>query len=416
MNDVVLSAENVSKSYRLYRNNNSFQEAFSSFLKSKKTSPQEVFWALKDVSFELKQGDVLGIVGKNGAGKSTLLKILSEVTPPTSGQITIQGNVNALLEVGTGFHPDLTGRENVFLNGGILGMKKPEVMALFDQIVDFAEIAEFIDTPVKHYSSGMYMRLAFAIAIHLRFDILILDEILAVGDADFQKKCLQYVQNSIYEGKSVIMCSHNYLHLNNFCNKGVVLQNGENMFSGTIQECLKFYHKPSGLDQKKNTEVNDDCNINLQHHPNKTNTTDLGMTQFILQCDHTCSIDMYAGCHFSFEVAYHHPEAFKYLVFGFVIKNSFSQELIAVNNLQLGIELKPTQSDGIIKVEIPQLLLYKEGVYTIDLFFGNNQQVFDVILDAAQFNLKPQDVYQSGVLLKDRINQYYQPDLKMKCI
>jgi lipopolysaccharide transport system ATP-binding protein len=415
MSDVVISAESISKSYKLYHKPSTIQEAFSSFFGKKKAPEKEVFWALKEVSFELKQGDVLGIVGKNGAGKSTLLKILSEVTPPTSGQITIQGNVNALLEVGTGFHPDLTGRENVFLNGGILGMKKPEINALFDQIVDFAEISEFIDTPVKHYSSGMYMRLAFAIAIHLRFDILILDEILAVGDADFQKKCLQYIQRSIHNGKSVIMCSHNYLHLNNFCNKGLVLQNGKKTFSGTIQDSLKFYHQPSNLLSIKSSNIQGH-RIDLQHHPHKTYTAGLGMTQLSLQCDHTYSSEVYAGCHFSFEVAYHHPEAFKYLVFGFAIKNSFAQELLAVNNLQLGIELKPKQGTGTIEVEIPQLLLYKEGAYSIDLFFGDNQQVFDVIPDAVKFNLKSRDVYQSGVLLKDRINQYYQPDLKMKCI
>jgi ABC-type glutathione transport system ATPase component len=261
----------------------------------------------------------------------------------------------------------------------------------------------------------MYMRLAFAIAIHLRFDILILDEILAVGDADFQKKCLQYIQRSIHNGKSVIMCSHNYLHLNNFCNKGLVLQNGKKTFSGTIQDSLKFYHQPSNLLSIKSSNIQGH-RIDLQHHPHKTYTAGLGMTQLSLQCDHTYSSEVYAGCHFSFEVAYHHPEAFKYLVFGFAIKNSFAQELLAVNNLQLGIELKPKQGTGTIEVEIPQLLLYKEGAYSIDLFFGDNQQVFDVIPDAVKFNLKSRDVYQSGVLLKDRINQYYQPDLKMKCI
>lgn len=415
MSDVVISAEHISKSYKLYHKQHSIQEVFSSFFGRRKATAKEVFWALKEVSFELKQGDVLGIVGKNGAGKSTLLKILSEVTPPTLGQITIQGNVNALLEVGTGFHPDLTGRENVFLNGGILGMKKPEITTLFDQIVDFAEISEFIDTPVKHYSSGMYMRLAFAIAIHLRFDILILDEILAVGDADFQKKCLQHIQSSIQEGKSVIMCSHNYLHLNNFCNKGLVLQNGEKTFEGTIQDSLKFYHQQSGVVQTNSSNTKACC-VDLQRHSNKTYTAHLGMTQLTLQCDHTCSLDMYAGCHFSIEIVYHHPEVFKYLVFGFVIKNSFEQELLAVNNLQLGIELKPKQGTGTIEAEIPQLLLYKEGVYSIDLFFGDNQQVFDVIPEAVKFNLKSRDVYQSGMLLRDRINQYYQPDLKMRCI
>lgn len=184
------------------------------------------FWALKDVSFEVKQGDVVGIIGRNGAGKSTLLKILSRVTGPTAGNIKIKGRVVSLLEVGTGFHPELTGRENVYLNGTILGMRKAEIDKKFDEIVAFAEIEKFIDTPVKRYSSGMYVRLAFAVAAHLDPEILIVDEVLAVGDANFQKKCLGKMNEVSKAGRTVLFVSHNMTAVGDLCNKGILLQNG----------------------------------------------------------------------------------------------------------------------------------------------------------------------------------------------
>lgn len=417
MSDVVISAESISKSYKLYHKPNSIREVFSGFFGKKKVPEREVFWALKEVSFELKQGDVLGVVGKNGAGKSTLLKILSEVTPPTSGQITIQGNVNALLEVGTGFHPDLTGRENVFLNGGILGMKKPEINALFDQIVDFAEITEFIDTPVKHYSSGMYMRLAFAIAIHLRFDILILDEILAVGDIDFQKKCLQHIQNSIYNGKSVIMCSHNDVHLTNLCTRGMLINDGQLTFAGDIQQTLKAYSKITSHEATK-VVASDKGKFTLYNHPNKTyKPAKEGMQDITLYCNKQCTNELYAGCNFSFDVSYiHNKSPVAHLIFGFVIKNDLKQEVIGINNLQLGLTLTPpNKPQGIIQIDIPQLLLYRTGRYYIDLYFGDNHQVFDVILNAVSFQIQKTDVYKSGILPQSSINWYYQPHLTMTC-
>src|SRR5438270_5253208 len=179
------------------------------------------FWALKDVSFDVRQGEVLGIIGRNGAGKSTLLKLLSQITAPTQGCIKMKGRVASLLEVGTGFHPDLTGRENVFLNGTILGMKRWEISAKFDEIVAFAEIEQFIDTPVKHYSSGMFVRLAFAVAAHLEPEILFIDEVLAVGDIAFQKKCLGKVTEVSRAGRTVLFVSHNMAAVENLCQKGI---------------------------------------------------------------------------------------------------------------------------------------------------------------------------------------------------
>jgi len=209
-----------------------------------------VVWSLKDVSLDIEQGDAIGIVGKNGAGKSTLLKILSRVTSPTQGLVKIKGRIASLLEVGTGFHPELSGRENIFLNGAILGMRKKEIERKFDEIVDFSGVERYIDTPVKRYSSGMYVRLAFAVAAHLESEILIVDEVLAVGDAEFQKKCLGKMQEvSKGEGRTVLFVSHNLSAIKQLCSKGVYLRDGEMIMEGTSEEAIVQY---LSFNQKKN--------------------------------------------------------------------------------------------------------------------------------------------------------------------
>lgn len=202
----------------------------------------EEFFALKDINFEINQGDRVGIIGRNGAGKSTLLKILSRITEPTSGRVTINGRVASLLEVGTGFHPELTGRENIYLNGAILGMSRNDIKRKFDEIVAFAEVEKFLDTPVKRYSSGMYVRLAFAVAAHLEPEILIVDEVLAVGDAEFQKKCLGKMEDvSKNEGRSVIFVSHNMAAVKSLCTRGILLENGRVKLSTTIENAVASY-------------------------------------------------------------------------------------------------------------------------------------------------------------------------------
>ncbi len=201
------------------------------------------FWALKDVSFEIKLGEIVGIIGRNGAGKSTLLKILARITEPTTGFAEMRGRIGSLLEVGTGFHPELTGRENIFLNGTILGMKRAEIKAKFDEIVAFAEVERFLDTPVKHYSSGMHVRLAFAVAAHLEPDILIIDEVLAVGDSAFQQKCLGKMDSVVKEGRTVLFVSHNLSQMKSFCRKGLWLQGGRAMQYGLIDEVVASYQK-----------------------------------------------------------------------------------------------------------------------------------------------------------------------------
>jgi lipopolysaccharide transport system ATP-binding protein len=198
-------------------------------------------WALRDVSFEVIQGEVIGIIGRNGAGKSTLLKILSRITKPTKGYAEIYGRVGSLLEVGTGFHPELTGRENIYLNGAILGMNRNEIKRQFDKIVDFAEIEQFLDTPVKRYSSGMYVRLAFAVAAHLEPEILLVDEVLSVGDAEFQKKCLGKMNDVSKEGRTILFVSHNMSAINRLCNKAILIDNGKLCFSGVAEDVIARY-------------------------------------------------------------------------------------------------------------------------------------------------------------------------------
>jgi lipopolysaccharide transport system ATP-binding protein len=205
----------------------------------------EEFWALKDVSFEVKQGEVLGIIGRNGAGKSTLLKVLSRITEPSAGRVTLRGRVASLLEVGTGFHPELTGRENIFLNGAILGMTRGEIKRKFDEIVAFAEVEKFLDTPVKRFSSGMYVRLAFAVAAHLEPEILVVDEVLAVGDAEFQKKCLGKMQDVSRGGRTVLFVSHNMAAIVSLCNRGIWLDRGQLAFDGNGGDAVKAYAEGS---------------------------------------------------------------------------------------------------------------------------------------------------------------------------
>ncbi|HUO00296.1 MAG TPA: ABC transporter ATP-binding protein, partial [Bradyrhizobium sp.] len=260
----VISVENLSKRYRIgHRDGRTMDERFPNFrdmlerymrngvrkardvLRGQQViqgDAIEEFWALKDVSFEVHEGEVLGIIGHNGAGKSTLLKILSRITEPTSGRVTLRGRVASLLEIGTGFHPELTGRENIYLNGAILGMSRGEVRNKFDEIVAFGEIERFIDTPVKRYSSGMYVRLAFAVAAHLEPEILIVDEVLAVGDIEFQRKCLGKMNDvSRREGRTVLFVSHNMSAVSQLTERAVLLSHGSVVCSGECQSVLRFY-------------------------------------------------------------------------------------------------------------------------------------------------------------------------------
>jgi lipopolysaccharide transport system ATP-binding protein len=265
----IIVVENLSKRYNLGRKRSKddglrhvIEDAMRAPLawlrshEKQKAREEEEFWALKDVSFEVKQGDVLGIIGRNGAGKSTLLKILSRITEPTAGRIEIDGRVASLLEVGTGFHSELTGRENIFLNGAILGMSRLEIKKKFDEIVAFSEVEQFLDTPVKRYSSGMYVRLAFAVAAHLEPEILIVDEVLAVGDSDFQKKCLGKMQDvSTKEGRTVLFVSHNMLAVQKLCTKGLMLTKGCVKADGPVNDIIAIYGSTGEVDVYSNDQL-----------------------------------------------------------------------------------------------------------------------------------------------------------------
>ncbi|MEO7992384.1 MAG: ABC transporter ATP-binding protein [Chryseolinea sp.] len=255
--DVVISVRGVSKQYRIgtkEKRADTFFGALKNFvvtpfrnykqirnLTRNNENDETLFWALRDVNFEVKQGEALGIIGHNGAGKSTLLKILSRITDPTEGEIMIKGRVSALLEVGTGFHPELTGRENVYMNGTILGMTKKDIDQKFDEIVEFSGIIKHIDTPVKFYSSGMKVRLAFAVAAHLEPELLIIDEVLAVGDAEFQKKCLGKMEDVSKNGRTVLFVSHNLTAVQNLCQNCLVLKNGAVIFVGNTHDAIQLY-------------------------------------------------------------------------------------------------------------------------------------------------------------------------------
>ena len=256
MSDAVIRVEGLGKQYRLGGQRTGYstlRDRIGTWMsprgmwqrKAPATPPSD-FWALKDVSFEVRPGEVVGIIGRNGAGKSTLLKILSQITEPTEGWADIHGRVGSLLEVGTGFHPELTGRENIFLNGAILGMKRSEIIRKFDEIVSFAEIEKFIDTPVKHFSSGMYMRLAFAVAAHLEPEILIVDEVLAVGDAEFQKKCLGKMGEVAKGGRTVLFVSHNMTAIRQLCSRAIILSGGRVGANADVAEAVARYLSTSG--------------------------------------------------------------------------------------------------------------------------------------------------------------------------
>lgn len=268
MNNMAIKVEGIGKKfvigYQKERDLRSSLKEKTRKLFGKSTNRHEIFWALRDVSFEIQKGEAVGVIGRNGAGKSTLLKILSRITEPTTGRFEINGRVSSLLEVGTGFHPELTGRENIYLNGTILGMKRNEIKSKFDAIVDFSGVEKFIDTPIKHFSSGMKVRLAFSVAAYLEPEILIIDEVLAVGDAEFQKKCLGKMDEiSKSRERVVLFVSHNMSALKSICSKGIYLKDGQVKYIGSMNSAIDEYFSESAgagrTDVIKNHHLNDGC-------------------------------------------------------------------------------------------------------------------------------------------------------------
>lgn len=354
---------------------------------------KESFLALKDVSFEIKQGDRVGIIGKNGAGKSTLLKILSKITSPTSGQIKIKGRIAALLEVGTGFHQELTGRENIYLNGAILGMSRKEIDHKLDEIVDFAGIEKHIDTPVKRYSSGMNVRLGFAVAAHLEPEILIVDEVLAVGDAEFQKKALGKMEAvSKGEGRTILFVSHNMAAVQQLCQKGIILSNGQLLYTGTATESVDKY---INLSDRK-VVYQDNGYIELEEFREKIYKEKIFKRIRILNKDNLQSEDFPMLSSMIIEVELENTEKYRDADYGIIFstKTGFRVTSLATWMVKKNEIIKsPTK----IQLKIP-LIKFSSGTYYISLSstYHSSGEWIDKIENAVTFNVEQTDVFNTG--------------------
>lgn len=410
MSDIAISVQNVSKAYRIGQKEeipDTLVDAAVSTMKMplrnfrrlsrldtfrENGESDDIMWALKDVSFDVKQGEVVGVIGRNGAGKSTLLKILSRITEPTSGRAVIHGRVSSLLEVGTGFHPELTGRENIYMNGTILGMKKREIDAKFDEIVDFSGVEKFLDTPVKRYSSGMKVRLAFSVAAHLEPEILIIDEVLAVGDAEFQKKCIGKMESVARRGRTVLFVSHNMAAVESLCSMGIVLQDGSVRMCGDVRTAIDGYvvGGPSGA-------CGQAC---LCDHPGRSSAhrTIMRHCRVKRRAEGECTGHIRMGGTLVVEVEYETAAATPTPVLGIVIKTSHSSPVFGINNRITGITLRAgTVGSATISCTIDNLPLMP-GRYLVDLYFGDQNSDSDIVIDAMDLFVEPSDVYGTGRL------------------
>lgn len=355
MSDIAIKVENLSKKYSIGSNTHStLRDTLSSVMTKRKT---EEFWALKDINFEIKKGEAVGIIGRNGAGKSTLLKILSKITLPTTGRIEINGRLSSLLEVGTGFHPELTGRENIYLNGSLLGMSKTEIKSKFDEIVDFSGVEKFIDTTVKHYSSGMYVRLAFAVAAYLNTEILLVDEVLAVGDAEFQKKCLGKMDEVTQRGKTVLIVSHDSNIIKSLTNRAILLNKG---IIKSIENSNRIFDVFYGQDEVSNY-------IRFENAPLK-------------------SIQVHYVDRLKIEVDLNIPDNVDVPHFCFMISNS-SGDIIGANNPKyekLEIPVGENQSKMTISVDSPRL---RFGKYFLSVWLANGAKNIFVSRDCVSFDV-----------------------------
>jgi lipopolysaccharide transport system ATP-binding protein len=344
-------------------------------------------WALRGVSFEVEQGEILGMIGRNGAGKSTLLKILSRVTAPTKGEVRIKGRIVSLLEVGTGFHGELTGRENVFLNGAILGMTKAEIRKKFDEIVDFAGVERYMDTPVKRYSSGMYVRLAFAVAAHLDPEILILDEVLAVGDAEFQKKCLGKIRSVAEEGRSVIFVSHNMNAVANLCRSAIALEAGRILDAGPADLQVSGYL--SNLRQAAKLSLKD------RHDREGDGSVRLTNLTFLDDFGHSVN-HLFSGQVVRVRLHYAAERVGVYPIVALSCFSANGEKVFHLDNKITGAKLTPTKSEGTYECKISKLPL-PPGQYHFNAMIKLNGTIADHVYAAATVEVLPADFYGIGV-------------------
>lgn len=364
--------------------------------RSRKAGGSNYVWSLNDVSFDVRQGEVLGIIGKNGAGKSTLLKILSQVTTPTKGEVKVKGRIASLLEVGTGFHPELTGRENIFLNGAILGMTKSEIRRKFDEIVEFSGVELYIDTPVKRYSSGMYVRLAFAVAAHLEPEILIVDEVLAVGDAEFQKKCLGKMKDVSGQGRTVLFVSHNMAAVRTLCTRGIVLEYGQLKFNGTNEEAISYYSSATqSLAQIPIAERTD------RKGNGKLRVTDLN----IVNKHNERVAELTSGEPYRIQFAFdrHQPVNAQQLTVVVQFKNDNDELVCTIASDEQGTVFAEPGEKGILEIDIPRLV-FREGKYTMNYMisekpsFNTPHVTMDYLADVITLDVVRGDYWNSGVL------------------
>jgi len=400
MSDTVISVEGIGKHYRIgqlqQERYSTFSEQLGQLVRSplrrlRRSTAAEAtansIWALQNVSFEIKRGEVVALIGNNGAGKSTMLKILSRITAPSTGSVTLKGRVGSLLEVGTGFHPELTGRENIFLNGSLLGMSRHEIARKFDEIVAFAEVEQFIDTPVKFYSSGMYVRLAFAVSAHLEPEILIVDEVLAVGDARFQKKCIGKMGDVAREGRTVIFVSHNMATIANLCTRAILLRNGTKVDEGLTDAIITRYlasiaDAPSGslsgrTDRKGRGEIRVTDIQYLDSHGSPTQYPICGEPLTVRVCYESQSPRLFANCVVTLSV---NKDERPYFL--------LSTDLPDTRQLDL-------EDSGAIEFHLPELPL-TEGSYYLIFWLMSNGEVQDFVDHAMELQVVDGDYFGTG--------------------
>jgi len=405
MSKVVIKAENISKQYRLglvgtgtvkddmkrwWHNLRGKEDPFLKIGEANDRSSKgesDYVWSLRDINFEINQGDSVGIIGRNGAGKSTLLKILSQVTQPTTGKIYTKGRIASLLEVGTGFHPEMTGRENIYLNGAILGMRKHEITKKFDEIVAFSGVERYIDTPVKRYSSGMYVRLAFAVAAHLESEILIVDEVLAVGDAEFQKKCLGKMNDvSKGEGRTVLFVSHNMAAVRSLCNKGIVLENGLIKYKGIVEQALDVY---SNIGIIKESQIIFDANTTrVGNQKMQFLSVELSNEKGVFTNEFSIGNDI----NFSFTLKNNNNE--KRSEVGIQIKSLDDMPIFHIMPRDSNYELVHNGSTETYNVTLKDIRLFP-GIYNINITSNNTtgHEIFDSIENAISFEILDGGIY-----------------------
>jgi len=387
MSDIAIKTEGLSKLYRLgeLQREDALRNILGDYIRAPwkllRREKKENFWALKNVDLEVKHGEVLGLIGRNGAGKTTLLKILSRITRPTSGWAEIYGRVGSLLEVGTGFHPELSGRDNVFLSGAILGMKKEEIRRKFDEIVAFAEIDKFLDTQVKHYSSGMYVRLAFAVAAHLDPEILLVDEVLAVGDIAFQKKCLGKMGDVAREGRTVILVSHNMAAINTLCSRCVVMEAGTIGFDGAAEKATsRFYADTVGI--RTTSDL-----ASIKHMG--TGKARFKSVSVQPLDDEGLPIEVaFPGCDISIDVEIECRIDLAHANLTIIIWGVSGFRVVDTNTAQKG-QFVDMRSGEVARANfLLREVLLKPGAYLVGLYLGRDQmEVFDYIEHATSFNV-----------------------------